>query len=183
MSSPLPRAVFFDRDGVVNISPGPGYVTSVREFVFMPGIAPILNWCRARELKTVLVTSQQGVGKGLMTQSALDEIHRHMQRELRPHGAFFDSIQACTGLDGQCDCRKPAPKMVFDAAAELGGLDLAGSALVGDHDRDMAMARNAGIGFAVRLAGESPVRETGNFLANSLEEVLTALQNWYSANP
>ncbi|MDB6133067.1 MAG: gmhB [Verrucomicrobiales bacterium] len=146
----------------------------------MPGIARILNWCHAQGFKTVLVTSQQGVGKGVMTQSTLDEIHSHMQQELQVHGAFFDSIQACTGLDGQCSCRKPAPKMVFDAAAELGGLDLAGSALVGDHDRDIAMARNAGIGFAVRLAGENPVKEEGDFLAHSLKDVLAALQNWRS---
>ncbi|RYD26316.1 MAG: HAD-IIIA family hydrolase [Verrucomicrobiaceae bacterium] len=183
MSALFPRAVFFDRDGVVNVSPGPGYVTSVREFVFMPGIVSILSWCRAQGFKTVLVTSQQGVGKGLMTPSALDEIHSHMQRELRLHGAFFDSIQACTGLDGQCDCRKPAPKMVFDAAAELGGLDLAGSALVGDHDRDIVMARNAGVGFAIRLAGENVVKEEGDFLAHSLEEVFAALQNWHTTRP
>lgn len=176
----LARAVFFDRDGVVNVSPGAGYVTSVKDFVLMPGIVEILVWCRERKLKTVLVTSQQGVGKGLMTQAMLDEIHASMQETLARHKAAFDSIHACTGLDGQCDCRKPAPKMIFDAAAELGGIDLPASALVGDHDRDIQMARNAGVGFAVRLAGENTVGEPGDFLATSISEVFKAFESWFA---
>lgn len=177
----LPRAVFFDRDGVVNVSPGEGYVTRVEDFIFMPGIVQILAWCRTVKLRTVLVTSQQGVGKGLMSQADLDFIHGHMQRTLWRHDAAFDSIQACTGLDGECDCRKPAPKMIFDAVNELGGIDLAGSALVGDHDRDILMARNAGLGYAVRLAGEKSVKETGDLLALNLPEVFAGLKLWFRA--
>lgn len=176
--TPQPRAVFFDRDGVINISPGAGYVLSVNEFHFIPGIIEILAWCKAQGFLTVLVTSQQGVGKGLMTQATLDAIHAHMQSVLGEHQAAFDSIHACTGLDGQCDCRKPAPKMIFDAAQELGGIDLPGSALIGDHDRDIQMARNAGVGFSIRLAGEKPVAESGNALARSIAEVFEVLQSW-----
>lgn len=178
MNSVLPRAVFFDRDGVINVSPGEGYVLSVPDFRFMPGIMEVLAWCKAQGLLTVLVTSQQGVGKGLMTQAALDTIHSHMQSTLAEQNAAFDSIHACTGLDGQCDCRKPAPKMIFDAVTALGGIDLSRSALVGDHDRDIQMARNAGIGFAVRLTGEKPVKEAGDILVHSVAEIFQALEQW-----
>lgn len=175
----LPRAVFFDRDGVVNISPGAGYVTRVQDFHFTPGIMEVLHWCRRQGLRTVLVTSQQGVGKGLMTQSDLEAIHSRMQSVLKEHSAAFDSIHSCTGLEGQCDCRKPSPQMIFEACTALGGIDLAGSALVGDHDRDIRMARNAGLGYAIRLVGENPVSEPSDFVARNIPEIFLALRSWF----
>lgn len=174
-----PRAVFFDRDGVINVSPGAGYVTRVKDFHFMPGIIEVLAWCRSRKLRTILVTSQQGVGKGIMKDSDLAAIHCHMQSVLGRSAAAFDSIQACTGLEGHCDCRKPAPKMIYDACRALGGIDLSGSVLIGDHDRDIQMARNAGLGYAIRLVSGNPVSEAGNFLARSIPEVDAALRSWF----
>ena len=143
-------AVFFDRDGVVNVSPGAGYVLSWQAFDFSPGIIPALALCRQRGYATVLVTSQQGVGKGLMTQAALDDIHHQMQQHLRSEGAAFDLILACTHLAGTCQCRKPSPVMLEQAAADL-DLDLSRSWLVGDHDRDIQMAVNAGVPHTVRI--------------------------------
>jgi D-glycero-D-manno-heptose 1,7-bisphosphate phosphatase len=84
------RAVFFDRDGVVNLSPGPGYVLRWQDFHFSPGIIEALALCRARGYAVVLATSQQGVGKKLMSQADLDTIHENMQARLREHGAEFD---------------------------------------------------------------------------------------------
>ncbi len=173
-------AIFFDRDGVVNVSPGAGYVLRVADFKLMPGIAEVLAWSRAQGFYTVLVTSQQGVGKGLMSQQDLDAIHALLQASLAPHQAAFDRIYSCTDLAGQGTRRKPSPEMIFEAAADL-SIDLAASALVGDHDRDIQMARNAGLGFAVRLAGENPLGEPGDALANSIPEVFSALQRWHRA--
>lgn len=181
MKSPLRPALFFDRDGVVNISPGAGYVTQVDDFHLMPGIADVLAWAKFQGFFLVLVTSQQGVGKGLMTQEDLDHIHRHLQETLAREGAAFDLIRSCTHLAGTCSCRKPSPQMILDAAALL-PIDLSRSALVGDHDRDIQMARNAGVPFTIRLASDNPVQETGDVLAHSIPEVWTALKNWH-ANP
>ncbi|MDB6071027.1 MAG: gmhB [Verrucomicrobiales bacterium] len=177
MKSTLKPALFFDRDGVVNVSPGAGYVTSVEDFHLMPGIAEVLAWGKTKGFFLVLVTSQQGVGKGLMTQETLDAIHAHLQETLAREGASFDLIRSCTHLAGSCDCRKPSPQMILDAASIL-PINLAASALVGDHDRDIQMARNAGLAFAVRLASDNPVSETGDVLAHSILEVWTALKNW-----
>lgn len=173
----LKPAIFFDRDGVVNVSPGPGYVLRVADFHLNPGIVDLLAWCKKQGFYTILVTSQQGVGKGLMTQADLDSIHDFLQLELEKSGAAFDRIHACTHLAGQCICRKPSPRMILEAAAAL-PLDLPASALVGDHDRDIQMARNAGVGFTVRLATDNPVNDPGDVLAHSLGEVLAALKNW-----
>lgn len=148
----LRPAVFFDRDGVVNVSPGAGYVLRWEQFQFSPGINEALRLCKSRGYALVLVTSQQGVGKRLMTQDDLDFIHARMQRALAAEGAAFDGIYACTCLaeDPACTCRKPNPEMIQRAATEL-GLDLSRSLLVGDYDRDIQMARNAGIPVTIRV--------------------------------
>jgi len=150
MNAAARPAVFFDRDGVVNVSPGAGYVLRWADFHFAPGIITALALCRSRGYATILVTSQQGVGKGLMTQTGLDDIHARMQAELATHHAAFDGIYACTHLSDTCTCRKPSPAMIFQARDEH-GLDLAQSWLVGDHDRDIQMARNAGVPRTIRI--------------------------------
>jgi len=153
----LKPAVFFDRDGVVNVSPGAGYVLHWSAFEFSPGIESALRLCRERGFLTVLVTSQQGVGRGLMSQTDLDEIHHRMQEKLAASGAEFDAIYSCTCLatDPDCTCRKPSPEMMFRAAQEL-GIDLSASVLVGDHDRDIEMAKRAGVPLTIRIQSEQP---------------------------
>lgn len=149
--APLSPAVFFDRDGVINASPGEGgYVLRPEDFHFNPGITEALALCHQRGFKLILVTSQQGVGKGLMSQQTLDAIHTAMQAVLEPAGAAFDGIYACTHLSGTCDCRKPSPEMIFQAQREH-GIDLTQSWLVGDHDRDIKMAVNAGVPRTIRI--------------------------------
>ncbi|MCA1962434.1 MAG: HAD-IIIA family hydrolase [Prosthecobacter sp.] len=152
-------AVIFDRDGVVNLSPGPGYVLRWVDFHFSPGIVEALALCRARGYATILATSQQGVGKGLMTKSDLDQIHANMQAALKPHGAHFDGIYACTCLktDPNCTCRKPSAEMLLRAAADH-GLDLSRSILVGDADRDIEMGFHAGVPTTIRIDSENPHR-------------------------
>lgn len=144
------KAVFFDRDGVINVSPGDGYVLGWAAFHFAPGAVEATRICRERGYALVLVTSQQGVGKGVMTQAALDDIHARMQLHLQAEGAPFDAIEACTHLSGTCSCRKPSPEMIQRAAAAL-DLDLANSWLIGDHDRDIQMAVNAGVPRTIRV--------------------------------
>ncbi len=146
----LRKALFLDRDGVVNVSPGDGYVLDWRGFRFADGIFEAMKIARERGYALVLVTSQQGVGKGVMTQAALDDIHQRMQSELAAQGIAFDAIEACTHLAGTCDCRKPSPLMIEHAAAGL-EIDLAASWLIGDHDRDIQMAANAGVPRTIRV--------------------------------
>jgi histidinol-phosphate phosphatase family protein len=162
MSAASRPAVFFDRDGVVNVSPGDGYVLSWEDFCFAPGIIEALALCRSRGYATILVTSQQGVGKGLMTQAALDDIHARMQAGLEAHHAAFGGIYVCTHLSGTCDCRKPSPKMILRAQKDR-GLDLSRSWLVGDHDRDIQMAINAGVPRTIRILSHHKPKVAAEF--------------------
>jgi histidinol-phosphate phosphatase family protein len=162
MSAASRPAVFFDRDGVVNVSPGDGYVLRWEDFHFAPGIIEALALCRSRGYATILVTSQQGVGKGLMPQATLDDIHARMQAGLAARQATFDGIYACTHLSGTCDCRKPSPEMILRAQKDH-GLDLSRSWLVGDHDRDIQMAINAGVPRTIRILSHHEQKVAAEF--------------------
>ena len=141
---PLRPAVFFDRDGVVNDPGCHYYVTRWEDFVFQPGIMEALKFARAAGYALVLVTSQRGVGKGMMTREALESIHAQMQRALAAEGCAFDAIYAYTGKAPDGLGAKPNPYYVLKAAEAL-GLDLASSWMVGDADRDIEMGIRAGL--------------------------------------
>ncbi len=174
----MKSAFFFDRDGVVNRSPGAGYVLRREDFYFNDGIIDALVFLKSRGFALILVTSQQGVGKGLMTQAALDEIHGFMQDKLSQQDAAFDAIYACTCLaeDPHCTCRKPSPEMIFQAVREH-DLDLEKSWLIGDHDRDIQMALNAGIPQTIRIQGEKPEAVPADHVLGDTRGLLSLLQS------
>lgn len=177
MSEP---AVFFDRDGVVNISPGEGYVLNWKSFHFHEGIMEATKLCHEHGYRLVLVTSQQGVGKGLMSQTELDEIHARMQHGLATGGGWpFDIIEVCTHLNGSCDCRKPSPVMIQRATQAL-DLDLGHSLLVGDHDRDIQMAINAGVSQTIRVRSHHEPGTSAHHTISSPRELPGLLQRLLS---
>jgi len=167
------RGFFFDRDGVVNRDPHPAaYVRSWDQWAWMPGLFELLAEVKSRGFRTVLVTSQKGVGKGLMTLAELETIHQRMQRELGH--LRFDAIHAYTGRPGCPFAATPDPQMIT-AAVERFDLELHASWLVGDADRDMAMGRKAGVGTLVRVLGTKPVGDSGHHLVQDLQEVHSIL--------
>lgn len=165
-------AVFFDRDGVVNRSPGENhYVHSWKEFAFNPGFFEIFKWVKDQGCLAILVTSQKGVGKGVMSQGDLDEIHRCMQEELRRATGFgFDGIYAYTGTD---DCRhqpKPEPEMILTAAKDH-NIDLSRSWMIGDADRDIEMGIAADLKGTIRVKGEKEIGVEATETVSSVGEL------------
>ena len=170
--------VFFDRDGVVNRSPGLGYVLSPDEFALNEGIAEALHIVSDRGALAILVTSQKCVGKGLITHEELDLIHGHMCQLLAKEGAAFDAIYCHTGEGGSEDHpAKPDPGMIF-AAVERFGIDPRLSWMIGDADRDIAMGDAAGLAGTIRILSEKPVEVPATHtLSNTMEiaELLCSL--------
>ncbi len=149
-------AVFFDRDGVINESPGEGYVLSPDDFTLRPGAAQAVAAARAAGRLTVLVTNQRCVGLGLLSGRGLESIHRKMQLELEAAaGVPIDVVYACTADDDDHPERKPHPGMALRAAREH-GIDLAGSWMIGDQDKDIRFARAAGLAGVIRVASGKP---------------------------
>lgn len=171
--SNLRPCVFFDRDGVVNVSPGEGYVTRWSDFHFMPGIAGVIRAAKAAGYAAAVITNQQGVAKGLMTEGDLAEIHAQMQAALAAEGAAFDAIYASTEPAGH-PRRKPNPAMLHEAARDL-DLDLARSWMIGDSDRDIECGQRAGARTVRVQSAEKPVGVPADFTVGDVRELIALL--------
>jgi D-glycero-D-manno-heptose 1,7-bisphosphate phosphatase len=147
----LVPALFLDRDGIINLDLG--YVHRIEDFIFRDGIFELCAAAQTRGLALVVVTNQAGIGRGYFTEADFHLLTEWMI------GQFATRFIAITGVEFCPDHpthgvgayrrdsprRKPAPGMIVDAAAAH-GLDLAGSALIGDRATDMLAGRAAGVG-------------------------------------
>lgn len=138
--------LFLDRDGVLNERIPGGYVTRVRDFIWLEDTLEALKILSAHFRYIIVVTNQQGIGKGLMTEEKLEEIHARMLQKAGECGARIDRVYHCSGLAGAIpDCRKPHPAMAYQAQADFPDIDFSNSVMVGDTPSDMEFARNAGM--------------------------------------
>lgn len=140
------KALFLDRDGIINRRIIGGYVRTIDEFELLDDILPILQRAHDRGYLLILITNQQGVGKGLMSREDLDTIHDHMQSLLRQRLGFgLDAIYVCTSLASDNDPRrKPQPGMLLEAIADH-DLDPAQCWFLGDSLTDAQAGRAAGV--------------------------------------
>jgi histidinol-phosphate phosphatase family protein len=138
------RCVFFDRDGIVNQSPGPGYVERWEDFHLLPEFVAVLGSVTRAGYAAVLITNQRGVALGRMTAAAVEDLHRRLREVLRrDHGLDFLDCFYCPHDRDACECRKPKPGMLL-AAARRHGIDLARSWMIGDSRTDMEAGKAAG---------------------------------------
>lgn len=138
------KALFLDRDGVINESPGEGkYVLSRADFRLRKEIIPLIRFARSAGYLVVVVTNQRAVSRGLLSPAGLDDIHAYMRELLAAEDAAVDAIYACMHGFDECDCRKPKPGMLLRAAEDL-DIDISESVMVGDHGTDMEAGKAAG---------------------------------------
>ncbi len=142
----MKRAVFLDRDGVINESPPRhDYVKVWEEFRFLPEVPEAIKKLNRAGFFVIVVSNQRGVARGLFTEEDLEDIHSRMLDELRSEGAKIDAIYYCPhDVSDDCDCRKPKPGMILKAREEH-DLDLPGSFIVGDSTSDVEAGRRAGL--------------------------------------
>jgi heptosyltransferase II len=134
--------VFLDRDGTLNYDSG--YLKSASELKLLPGVGPALARLKAAGARLVVVTNQSGVGRGILTLKDLEAIHARLEGLLEQDDAALDAIYFCPHHpDDGCRCRKPARGMVDRAVSEL-QVDLRQSYLIGDHARDVQLAKAVG---------------------------------------
>ena len=137
------KAVFLDRDGVLVIPDfreGRSYApTRLEGYCFYDDAPQALSRLKSAGYKLVVVTNQPDVGKGVIPQATSDEMHERLRNAMP-----VDLIKACFHTHtAHCDCRKPKPGMLLDAAREL-GIDLESSFMVGDRASDVEAGRAAG---------------------------------------
>lgn len=144
----MKRTVFLDRDGVINRD-SPDYIKSCEEFEFIPGSMEALRLLAEHQYDTVVITNQSVIGRGMASSHALGQIFEKMVRDVEATGGKIRDIFFCPHHpDEGCDCRKPKPGMIL-AARERHGIDLENAVMIGDSEKDIRCARNAGVGTAI----------------------------------
>ncbi len=152
-------AVFFDRDGVINLDHG--YVHHRDQFEWMPGVARAIRRVKDSGRRAFLITNQAGVARGYYDEAAVAELHAFVQAVLAAEGAAFDDIRYCphhpegvvAGYARACDCRKPKPGMILDLIAKW-PTDLARSGVIGDKASDVEAGAAAGIAGSLFTGGD-----------------------------
>ena len=152
------RAIFFDRDGVLNEEVG--YLWEIERFEWIDGAREAIKLCNERGFLAVVVTNQGGIAKNLYTARDVDALHNFMQESLSEIGAHIDAFYYCPHhIDGtikelsvECECRKPKPGLILKACEEL-KIEPARSIMFGDKERDMGAARAAGLRAGIFFRG------------------------------
>jgi D-glycero-alpha-D-manno-heptose 1-phosphate guanylyltransferase len=137
--------IFLDRDGVINHDKDNDYIRHVGEFVLYENTLTAMATLSRLFHRVVIVTNQKGVGRGLMTQEALEEIHDLLRKQVQQSGGRIDHIYYCSDIDNDSPNRKPNPGMAFQAREEFPDIDLAKSMVAGNRLSDMEFGRNAGM--------------------------------------
>ena len=158
--SAQPRALFLDRDGVININHG--YVHSFDNFDFIDGIFELVRTAHANNLKVVVITNQAGIGRGFYSEQQFDQLTSWMCKEFMKQGApidkvYFSPFHPTEGLGKYKKddfSRKPNPGMILQAQQEL-GLDLENSILIGDKGSDIEAGIAAGLGLNILFTQEN----------------------------
>jgi D-glycero-D-manno-heptose 1,7-bisphosphate phosphatase len=136
------RAVILDRDGTIVVDRG--YLDDPQQLEFLPRAAEGLRRLRARGHRILVVTNQSGVGRGLLRHERLEEIHARLMQMVREAGADIDAIYHCPHRpEERCDCRKPRPRLLLQAAADF-GFEPSAAVVIGDKRSDIGLGRSVG---------------------------------------
>ena len=160
-------AVFLDRDGTINEEVG--YLDSLDKLKIIPTACEAIKLINLSGMKAVVISNQAGVAKGFFTEEFVHTVNNRLLALLKKKGAFIDQVYYCPHHPEEgngaylqkCNCRKPAPGMLLQAAREL-NIDLSRSYLVGDRFLDMEAAKNAGAkGILVKTGYEDLLQDDG----------------------
>ena len=175
------RAIFLDRDGTINRYVG--FLRHPRELELLPDAAEALRRVNESGRLAVVVTNQPVIARGEVTEAGLREIHNRMETLLGAEGAYLDGLYYCPhhpdkgfagevpALKTECDCRKPRPGLLLQAAGDL-NIDLAQSWMVGDSENDIKAGQAAGCRTALIGSGSFGQDVTAVSLADAVEQIL-----------
>ncbi|MFD2285489.1 D-glycero-beta-D-manno-heptose 1,7-bisphosphate 7-phosphatase [Pedobacter petrophilus] len=140
------KALFLDRDGVINIDHG--YVYKIENFFFTDEIFKIAKHYQDQGFLIIVVTNQSGIARGYYTEIDFHRLTEWMVQKFRDQNIEITKVYHCPhhpDFNGPCSCRKPMPGMILSAKAEF-DLDLPNSVLIGDNKTDIEAGEKAGVG-------------------------------------
>ena len=165
------KALFLDRDGVVNVEKN--YLHKMEEFELVEGIVEVCRAYQEQGYLIIVVTNQSGISRGYYTQEDFAILSEWMVEYFKVLGVTITHIYHCPhheSIDGVCECRKPEPGMFLEAQKEY-DLDMPHSVMIGDNERDIEAALRAGVGTNILLSGDV-IDSKANRTISSLKELL-----------
>lgn len=142
-------ALFLDRDGVI-IENCDNYVREWRDVVFIPPALAALAAVAGLDYRFIIVTNQSAIGRGLLSPAEVLSINERIEQIVAENGGRIDATYICPHAPDSCECRKPKPGLLLQAAAEW-DIDLGRSYMIGDALSDMAAGRAAGVASTVMV--------------------------------
>lgn len=145
MQSELNKAVFLDRDGVINFERG-DYTWLLEDFKLTPDLAPALRLLKEAGFYLIIISNQGGIEKGMFSKAEVEYLHLHLIRNLRNQGVELDEIYYCPHhqQESKCICRKPDSLLLEKAIARF-QIDAQNSWFIGDAERDIQAGQKAGV--------------------------------------
>lgn len=174
------KALFLDRDGIINVDHG--YVYRLEHFEFVDGIFTICQHAQALGYQIIVITNQSGIARGMYSETDFLSLTNWMKKQFLQHRVNITDVYFCphhpTKGDGiykvACDCRKPAPGMILQAAKKH-NINLSESIFVGDKISDMQAAQSAGIENRLLINGK--YNDDGVFKALRLDDVCSIIDH------
>ena len=168
--------LFLDRDGVINKRIADGYVKSPEEFEFLPGVLDAMHRLSKIFNRIIIVTNQQGIGKGLMSEEDLEVIHRHLRDTVHKEGGKIDAVYHAPCLaEEKSEMRKPGIGMALRAKKDFPEIDFKNSIMLGDSAADMEFGRRAGMVTVMVGTWEDIKNHMEDLTFNSLRDFCEAL--------
>jgi D-glycero-alpha-D-manno-heptose 1-phosphate guanylyltransferase len=147
--------LFLDRDGVINHEKFEDYILNKTEFRFFDGVHEAMKILAPLFRHIIIISNQRGIGKGLMTEDDLADIHLFMNAAIETAGGRIDRIYYCTSTERKNFNRKPNPGMALEAKLDFPDIDFSKTIIAGNKLTDMLFGRNAGI-HTVFIASTNP---------------------------
>jgi D-glycero-D-manno-heptose 1,7-bisphosphate phosphatase len=188
MIAPARRpSVFIDRDGVINEERA--YVHKIADFEILPGVFDGLALLQQAGYQLVVVTNQAGIGRGYYSEAEFQALTRHMHSLMKERSIAIAATYHCPhhptaalgGYRRECDCRKPSPGMLLQAANDL-SLDLGASVLIGDKRSDIEAGRAAGVPRCVLVESGHRLEPGDRAAADIVCADLLAASRWIVAS-
>jgi len=171
MSLKKTKAIFLDRDGIINVDSG--YVSTIEEFTFTRGIFKTLLTLQEQGYLLIIVTNQSGIARGYYSEEAYMNLTLYMVEELKKRGITISSVYHCPhGPDDGCKCRKPRAGML-KAAQKQFHVQMKSSWMIGDKESDMLAGKSAGIPQRLLVSQEKSTSATHHI--ESVDKVLEVI--------
>ncbi len=169
------KAIFLDRDGVINIDKS--YLYKKEDFVFCDRIFKLLKYVQHLGYRLFVVTNQSGIARGYYSEDDFNKLTLWMLDEFEKRDIKIEKVYHCPHLPkDNCECRKPKPKMLKDAISEF-DIDPAASWMIGDKLSDMEAAKNAGVKNTILVSTQNKKTHLAKYIVQSLYDIIDIIKS------